>query len=100
MDDERMEPVGSEDEELDNIIEMTDEDGNEVSFEFLDLIEYEGKEYVFLCEPDGNEVIILEVHAISEDEEEYVAVEDEQVLEAVYNVFKEKYKDEFNFTDE
>ena len=30
------------DEELDNIILLNDEDGNEVKFEFLDLIEYGG----------------------------------------------------------
>ena len=28
-----------EDEELDNIIRLNDEDGNEVQFEFLDLVE-------------------------------------------------------------
>ena len=32
-------------EELDNIIVMHDEDGNEESFEYLDAIEYQGKEY-------------------------------------------------------
>ena len=36
----------NEGEELDNIIILNDEDGNEVEFEFLDLIEYEGEEYV------------------------------------------------------
>lgn len=38
----------NEGEELDNIIILNDEDGNEVEFEFLDLIEYEGEEYVVL----------------------------------------------------
>ena len=38
----------NEGEELDNIIVLNDEDGNEVEFEFLDLIEYEGEEYVVL----------------------------------------------------
>ena len=33
----------NEGEELDNILVLNDEDGNEVDFEFLDLIEYEGK---------------------------------------------------------
>ena len=35
-------------EELDNILVLNDEEGNEVEFEFLDLIEYEGEEYVVL----------------------------------------------------
>ena len=39
-------------EELDNLIVLTDEDGNDVSFEFLDLLEYEGEEYVVLLPTD------------------------------------------------
>ena len=37
-----------EGEELDNIITLNDEDGNEVKFEFLDLIELEDEQYVVL----------------------------------------------------
>lgn len=37
-----------ENDELDNIIELNDEDGNVVQFEFLDLVELEGEEYVVL----------------------------------------------------
>ena len=33
-------------EELDNIIILNDEEGNETEFEFLDLIEFEEEEYV------------------------------------------------------
>ena len=49
-------------EELDNIVTLSDENGNEHEFEFLDLIEYKGKEYVVLIENDDNsdEVVILE----------------------------------------
>ena len=38
----------NEGEELDNILVLNDEEGNEVEFEFLDIIEYEGEEYVVL----------------------------------------------------
>lgn len=34
--------------ELDNIITLQDEDGQDVAFEFLDLVIYEDKEYVVL----------------------------------------------------
>ena len=37
-----------ENEEVDNIIVLNDEEGNEVQFEFLDLIDFEGEEYVVL----------------------------------------------------
>lgn len=97
-------------DENDNIITLNDENGEEVQFEFLDLIEYEGEEYVILlpmqeveedAEPD--EVVILQIEKNGEnansDEETYISVEDENVLNAVFEIFKDKFKDEFNFVD-
>ena len=97
-----------EEEELDNIIILNDEDGNEVKFEFLDLIDLEDEEYVVLLpvseegEEDEGEVVILKLEDTDEDSEEesYVGVEDEEILNKVFTMFKEKYKDEFNFVDE
>lgn len=48
---------------------------------------------------EPGEVVILKVESTSEDEESYVSVEDEEVLNNVFEIFKEKFKDEFNFTD-
>lgn len=92
------------DEELDNVIILNDEDGNEVQFEFLDLIELDGEEYVVLLptdEDEDGEVVILKVEDTdSEDEESYVSVDDQEVLNKVFEIFKEKFKDEFNFIDD
>ena len=93
------------DEELDNIVILNDEDGKEVRFEFLDLIEYEDEEYVILLptdeDEDSGEVVILQVEDTdSEEEESYVSVDNEETLNAVFEIFKEKFKDEFNFIDE
>ena len=95
-----------EQEDLDdNIIILSDEDGEEISFEFLDLIEYESEEYVVLLpadltEEDDGEVVILKLEDTDDSEEEaYVSVEDEDVLNKVFEMFKERYKDEFNFID-
>lgn len=93
-------------EELDNLIILNDEDGNEINFEFLDLIEYDGEEYVVLLpiseDEDSDEVVILKVEDTEEDSEEgsYVSIDDEDILNAVFEIFKEKFKDEFNFIDE
>lgn len=92
-------------EELDNIIVLNDEEGKEVKFEFLDLIEYENEEYVILLptdeEEDSEEVVILKVEDTDSDEEEsYISVDDEEVLNKVFEIFKEKFKDEFDFVDE
>ena len=91
-------------EELDNIIVLNDEEGNEAEFEFLDLIEYEGEEYVVLLPveeaDDAGEVVILKLEDTeSEDEESYVSVDDEDILNKVFEIFKEKFKDDFNFVD-
>ena len=94
-----------EDEELDNVIILNDENGNEVSFEFLDLIEYENEEYVVLLPMDQGdaeegEVVILKLEETeSETEESYVSVDDEATLQAVFDIFKEKFKDDFDFID-
>ena len=78
---------------MDNIITLNSESG-EVRFEFLDLVEYNGDEFVVLLpadDPDeSGEVVILQLEATDEDD----------TLQAVFNIFKEKFKDEFDFVDE
>ena len=96
-----------EQEGLNNIVVLNDENGEEVEFEFLDLIELDGEEYVVLLPveeeenpEEAGEVVILKLEDTeSEDEESYVSVEDEEVLNKVFEMFKEKFKDEFNFVD-
>ena len=92
-----------ENEEVDNIIVLNDEEGNEVQIEFLDLIDFEGEEYVVLLPAeeteDAGEVVILQVEDTDSDEESYISVEDEDVLNKVFEIFKDKFKDEFNFVD-
>lgn len=87
--------------EIDNIIVLNDEEGNEVSFEFLDLIEYDYEEYVVLMPEEHDEtgkVVILRVEETeNEDENAYVSVEDEETLNEVFLIFKEKFKDMFVF---
>ena len=104
MDEEMNKNFNDESEEIDNIIVLNDENGEEVPFEFLDLIEYEGEEYVVLLpveeDDEADEVVILKLEDTeSEDEESYVSVDDEEVLNTIFEMFKEKFKDEFNFVD-
>lgn len=102
------ENFNGENEELDNIVILNDENGEEVKFEFLDLVELDEEEYVVLLpvteegEEDEGEVVILKVEDTDEDSEEesYVSVEDEDILNKVFEIFKDKFKDEFNFVDE
>ena len=90
-------------EELDNIITLNDELGNEVLFEFLDLVEYNSEKFVVLLPADNEEegeVVILKIESIDDENESYTSVEDEYTLMAVFQIFKDKYKDEFDFEDE
>ena len=81
-------------EEIDNIVSLTDEDGNEIEFEFLDLIQYDGEEYVVLLPTedsgeDAGEVVILKLEDTEdENQESYVSVDDEEILNEVFQIFK------------
>ena len=88
-------------EEENSLITLTDENGNDVEFEYLDCIDYEGKEYLVLIpnEEDAEEIVILEVEPVDEELENYVAVESEEILNAVYNIFKDRYKEVLDFAD-
>ena len=88
-------------EEEVSILTLTDENGADIDFEYLDCIEYQGKEYLILLPVDEEaaEIVILEVEPVDEENENYLAVEDEATLEAVYEIFKERYKDVLNFAE-
>ena len=88
-------------EEEASILTLTDENGENVDFEYLDCIELEGKEYLVLLPADAveTEIVILEVEPVDEENENYLSVDDEGVLNAVYNIFKEKYKDILTFEE-
>ena len=89
-----------EEEEV-SILTLTDENGNDTNFEYLDCIEYEGKEYLVLmpAEEDADEIVILEIEPVDEENENYLSVQDEAVLNAVFAIFKEKYADILTFEE-
>ena len=89
-------------EEEMNVLTLTDENGVDTEFEYLDVIEYQGKEYLFLApldEEDSDGIVILEIEPVDEENENYIAVEDEAILDAVYGLLKERYKDILTFAD-
>ena len=81
------------------LITLTDDEGNEVEFEFLDVIEYDGDEYIVLIEndEDADQVVILKINALDEETEEYVSIDDEEILQTVFDMFKKKYEGDINF---
>ena len=93
--------VPQEDEDLDNIVVLTDENGVDTEFEFLDVIETDEKQYVVLLPvetADDGEVVIFRIEGEG-DQESYIGVETEEEAAKVFELFKEKAKDDFNFVD-
>ena len=86
-------------EEESSILTLTDEHGVETQFEYLDCVEYEGKEYLVLLPADEDQIVILEIEPVDEENENYLAVDDTEILDAVYNIFKDRYKDVLQFED-
>lgn len=90
-------------EEYTNVITLTDSDGSDVDFEVLDIVPYKEHEYVVMLpvddESDSPEAVILELLEAEEDNEEDMlqGVDDEDILNAVFNLFMEKNADEFQF---
>ena len=68
----------------------------------MDCIPYQDKEYLVLLPADEAEtnVVILEVEPVDEENENYLSIQDEDLLNAVYDIFKEKYKDMLTFEEE
>lgn len=87
----------------DNIVELTDEDGKVVQFEHIDTVEHEGNSYVLLLplEPlegvdeDEEGVVILKIiQSEDDDEDTYEGVEDEDLLDAVFEKYLATVEDE------
>ena len=91
----------NENEELDNIVVLTDDEGQDIEFEWLDTIEMDDSQYIVLLpteDEDAEEVVILKME-VEDETENFIAVEDEQELNKVYDEFKERNKENFDFID-
>lgn len=89
------------DNEVEDVVVMTDDEGNEYLYDIAARIEKNENEYVVLVPQDeeDDEVVILKSVLIDDETEELVAEEDEEITDAVFEDFKQLFADEFNFTD-
>ena len=86
----------------DNIISLIDDEGNEVPFELLDIVEYEGGKYLILYpleDEDDGAVLILQAQEEEDGNEGYVTIEDEGLLDTVFDIFRARNNDTFTFGD-
>lgn len=83
-----------------DFVTLIDEDGNEVEFEHIDTVEYEGRTYLAfipaeLSVEEDAEVVIMQI--VEEDGEEMLeAVEDDAVADAVFNLVMERAEAEMD----
>lgn len=81
-------------------ITLIDDNGEEVSFELLDIVEYKERSFGVLLpfdeEDDG--VVILELIPTDDPEyDDFVSVEDDALLNEVFEEFKKNYQGEYEF---
>ena len=81
----------------DSFITLTDENGNEIDFLLLDVMQYEGADYMVLMpltdedgEEDEEELFFLKAEK-SEEGEIYTAIEDEALLNAIANAYEKEF---------
>lgn len=75
-----------------NIITLTDQYGESVRFELLDIVEYEDQEFAVLYPADGGDdepVHILRITSenLDLDEMEFEGLDDEDLTNAVFDLF-------------
>lgn len=80
---------------MEELLYLTDDNGNEVAFEVLDVVEWSGDDYAVLFPADGGDgaVLLRIIPAEAGEEETYVGV-DEDIMQAVFQKFRELHKDE------
>lgn len=94
-----------EKEEMNSIISLTDEQGNEIEFELLDVVPYNGNEYIAIVpasEEDEDSDMVQLYRIVPEEDgetESYVGLESEEELNAVYDEFQKRNADLFDFAD-
>lgn len=82
-----------------DFVTVTDEDGSEIELEHLDTVEVDGEVYMAFLPADMEEddedfgMIILKV-VVEGDEELFATIDDDNVLEAVFEIFTRRLFDE------
>lgn len=91
---------GRETAERGKIITLTDDRGNDIDFEFLDLIEYSSNSYAVLIPTDeaADQVLIFKVENASLEDNTFSPVEDPDLAQAIFDLFRVKNEEYFDFT--
>ncbi len=86
----------------DNILILTDEDGNRERYEMIDTVSYDNRDFAILLpipevgEPNEEMLYVLEIVEDLDDPEydNYIGIEDDETIDAVFEIFKKQYFEE------
>jgi len=93
-------------EERDDVLVLVDEKGEEVEFEYLDTMNMNGSEYAILLpleddeDAETEEVVILKLEKDENGEDSFVSVDDQDELHEVFEAFKKKVQEQYDFDEE
>lgn len=91
--------MGNEDE---NIIIIQSDDGDELRLEVLDIIYNDDSNYVVGISADdeeSDEVVIMRLNPINDEEDELLPIESQEELDRIFEMFKERNKEFFEFDE-
>ena len=86
-------------EEESEIIELIDDSGKVIKFRLLDVTEYKGEKYTLLLAAEPSEEIAddeVVIFRLNEEEETLEPIEDEQLLEEVFEFYQSEEEAEEN----
>ena len=90
------------DEEGGNLVVLTDDDGEEFELELLSTLEYDNEIYMAFAPTDVDEdddeigIVILQSVEEEDGEEVLLTVDDEALLEKVYELFMKRMEEDFS----
>ena len=96
--------LNENEEELDGeLIELVDEEGKVINFRLLDVTEYKGEKYTLLLAAEPNEEIAEDevvIFRLNEAEETLEPIEDENLLQEVFDFYQQETEGEEVYSDE
>ncbi|MBO4888847.1 MAG: DUF1292 domain-containing protein [Firmicutes bacterium] len=97
LEDEAEEPV---------LLELTDSNGNEVQYELLDVVSYQEKDYIIVVPyvaGDDSPIEQVEIYRVEPDEDQdtetYVGLETQAEVDAVFELFRKRSEEFFDFVE-
>lgn len=85
------------DEEMDFTVTVTDTDGVKGEYEFLDIVNLEGSAYAVLAPTEDDGYVDIFRIIQRDGKELYERVENDSLLDEIFEIFRIKNEDEFDF---